>query len=359
MKSIIIIPTYNEAENIRELISEILNLKLNLDILVIDDNSPDGTAEIVEKISQKNKGIFLIKRKRKLGLGTAYSRGFKFALSKKYDFVLTMDADFSHHPRFLKRFLEVPADFDLVIGSRYIKGGKISGWEQSRHDLSKLANFITRFALGLRVKDTTSGFRRYSRKFLKNLNFKNVVSSGYAFQVEMVFLAKRLGLNVAEIPITFYERRRGQSKISGEVWRSTKILFKLFIRRRGVRQLVKFATVGFSNLIIDFGTLNLLVLTFKQSPYVSGAISSALALSWSFYWNRRWTFRSKSKEIAKEYFKFAAIGGFGTLLNYLIFSALIYYFGLWYNLAKGLAVIITTFWNFFGSKYLVFKKTND
>lgn len=356
MKSLVIIPTYNEKENIESLLWAILKEKLPLDLLVVDDNSPDGTSQIVQKIPQKKRRVFQIIRKRRLGLGSALASGFRWALQRKYNYILTMDADFSHHPRFLKNFLNANKNLDLVIGSRYIKGGKISGWEQYREDLSKVANLAARLLLGLKPRDVTSGFRRYSQRFFKNFNFKNIVSSGYAFQVEMVFLTKRLRLQTLEIPITFYERREGQSKIKGEVWRSIQILGRLFIRRRGVRQLIKFGIVGISNLIIDFGILNLAVLVLKLNVYLAGAIALILALSNSFYWNRSFTFRSRSRGVLKEYLKFAIINGLGALFNFLIFAALIYYLSLWYNLAKALSILVTWIWNFLGSKYWVFRK---
>lgn len=355
-KTLVIIPTYNERENIEKIIQAVLRQGDDLNILVVDDNSPDGTGKFVETEAKGNHKVFLLSREKKEGLGKAYMAGFEWALKRGYDFVISMDADFSHNPADILRLLNVDSKIDLVIGSRYIKGGRVEGWDFKRLINSRGANFVTRFLLGLKPKDATAGFKRYSKRFLEHLALQKLESSGYAFQVETVYQAQNNGFLVQEIPIIFTDRHLGESKIAGELWRSAKIVLKLAARRKGIRQFIKFGLVGAFNAILDFGALNILVLVFHLNVYLAGALSLTLALTSSFYWNRRFTFRSNSPKVAKEYVKFTIINGLGAFFNFLIYSAFIRYLGFWYNLAKALAVLITMFWNFLGSKYWVFRK---
>lgn len=356
-KTLIIIPTYNERENIEKIIKDVLGQDENLNVLIVDDSSPDGTGKLVETEAEKNNPkVFLLSREKKEGLGKAYLAGFEWALKHEYDFVISMDADFSHNPADIPRLLNVDSKVDLVIGSRYIKEGRVEGWDFKRLINSKGANFVTRLLLGLKPKDVTAGFKRYSKKLLKHLTLQKLESSGYAFQVETVAQAQNNGFSIQEIPIIFTDRRLGESKISGELWRSAKLVLKLASRRRGIRQFVKFGLVGAFNAVLDFGVLNILVLVFHFNVYLAGALSLTLALTSSFYWNRRFTFRSDSPRVAAEYVKFTIINGLGAFFNFLIYSALIHYLGFWYNLAKAIAVLITMFWNFLGSKYWVFRK---
>ena len=182
MKTLIIIPTYNEAENIERIIEEIFKLTLDIDILVVDDNSPDGTSKIVEEITGRDHKVSLIKRKAKMGLGTAYVAGFKYAIQKKYDYVFEMDADFSHDPKEIPNFLEKIREYDLVIGSRYIKGVNIVNWPLRRLILSYGANIYTRLITGLPVKDSTGGYKCFRRKVLESIDLDKIHSGGYAFQ---------------------------------------------------------------------------------------------------------------------------------------------------------------------------------
>ena len=238
MKTLIIIPTYNEKDTIVVLLRAINDLKITqLDVLVVDDSSPDGTGERVKAEAQLLVcPIHLLTQPTKQGLGRAYMAGFAWALARDYDYVITMDADFSHHPADIPRLLAVPKNIDLVIGSRYIPGGKVMGWNLYRQINSRGANFVTRFALGLGVKDSTAGYRRYSRRLLQSLQLQNILSSGYAFQVEMVLHALQNTFLVQEIPVTFTDRRVGESKISGELLRSARVVARLFARRIGLKK---------------------------------------------------------------------------------------------------------------------------
>jgi dolichol-phosphate mannosyltransferase len=214
----VILPTYGEAENISKLIEDIENLNLKASILVIDDSSPDGTAEIVKEKQNKYPNIMLHVRPKKSGLGTAITDGFKIYLSAQQPpkYVFTMDADYSHNPQDMPQLLATmkKCDCAIVIGSRYIKGGKIQGWPLSRKVISKTANYIARVSLGLKLKDCTSGFRCYSTKFVKEA-IENLHSHTYEIQIETVRQATLRKLNVKETPIMFVNRKRGKSKLSG------------------------------------------------------------------------------------------------------------------------------------------------
>ena len=213
----VILPTYREAENISKLIEDIENLKIDASILVIDDSSPDGTAELVAEKQKKYPNITLHVRPKKTGLGTAITDGFKIFLSEKEPpkYVFTMDADYSHNPQDIPQLLATMKECDcgIVIGSRYIKGGRIAGWPFSRKIISKTANFIARASLGLKLKDCTSGFRCYSTSFLKEA-IGNLHSHTYEIQIETVRQAALRNFNVKETPILFVNRKRGKSKLS-------------------------------------------------------------------------------------------------------------------------------------------------
>ncbi|MEW6455649.1 MAG: polyprenol monophosphomannose synthase [Acidobacteriota bacterium] len=220
MKALIIIPTYNEAENIENLIKEIFNLKIQdveLSVLVVDDNSQDGTSEIVEKLMKENKNIFLIKRERKSGLGSAYIRGFKYALEKNFDFAFEMDADFSHKPSYIPDFLNEIKNNDLVLGSRYIEEGGISNWGIIRRFISRVGNIYAKLILGIPVNDLTGGFKCFRSSVLRNLELDRISSDGYCFQIEVNYLCYRKGFKIKEIPIMFQEREKGKSKISKRI----------------------------------------------------------------------------------------------------------------------------------------------
>jgi len=220
MKPLIVIPAFNEKENILELIPEILKLNNGFHILIVNDNSTDGTGEVAEELSQKFPGVYVLHRKNKRGLGRAYIDGFKWALKNDYDPVLEMDADFSHNPKYLPKFLEKINDYDLVVGSRYHQGRiSVINWDIKRVFLSIAANIYAKIVTGVPVSDATSGFKCFRRKVLENINLDKVLSEGYSFQIEMNWRAHKAGFKIGEIPIIFYERRHGQSKLSTSIIR--------------------------------------------------------------------------------------------------------------------------------------------
>jgi len=217
MKAIVIVPTYNEAENIANLIDKIFSVDSNLNILVIDDNSPDGTAEIVKRISEKDPRVHLIQRPGKLGLGTAYIEGFKYALANGYEAIFEMDADFSHNPEDIPRFLDALEDADLVIGSRYLTGVNVINWPLRRLMLSYFANLYTRIITGMPVRDATGGYKCFRAEALKKIDLDKIKTNGYGFQIEMNFRFWAKGFRVKEIPIVFVDRRNGVSKMNKKI----------------------------------------------------------------------------------------------------------------------------------------------
>jgi len=219
MKSLVIIPTYNEKENIGKIIPLVLQQDSNIDVLVVDDGSPDGTGRIVEEFISINPRIKLIQRGEKAGLGTAYIAGFHYAMQNGYDYIFEMDSDFSHDPAYIPDFLNAIKEADLVLGSRYIKGVNVVNWPITRLLLSFYANVYARWVTGLPVKDSTGGFKCFKREVLEKIGLDNIHSNGYAFQIEMSFRAWKKGFKIKEIPIVFVDRRVGESKMSKKIVR--------------------------------------------------------------------------------------------------------------------------------------------
>jgi dolichol-phosphate mannosyltransferase len=221
---LIIIPTYNERENIGLIIPEIKALLPDAHILVVDDNSPDGTSGFVKELGAKHAGVFVLDRPKKEGLGKAYVSGFGWALARSYEFIFEMDADFSHDPKYLPDFLTAIRDNDLVIGSRYIRGVNVVNWPMSRLLLSYFGNLFARIVTGVPVLDCTAGFKCFRRKVLETIRLDKIDSSGYSFQVEVNYLVWRNKFRIAEIPIVFTDRKRGISKMSTKIIREALVL---------------------------------------------------------------------------------------------------------------------------------------
>lgn len=217
MKSIVVIPTYNEIDNIENIIREVLKSINGLNVLIVDDNSPDGTADVVKKMMTDDPRIHLILRAGKMGLGTAYCEGFQYALDRGFEAIFEMDADFSHDPADLPRFLEELENYDLVIGSRYIKGVNVVNWPLSRLLLSYGANLYTKIITGMPVKDATGGFKCFRAEKLKDIDLTSVKTNGYGFQIEMNYRMWINGARINEIPIIFIDRRSGTSKMNKSI----------------------------------------------------------------------------------------------------------------------------------------------
>lgn len=221
MKNLVIIPTYNEKENVEKMIRKVMSLDGDWHLLIVEDNSPDGTAEIVKEIIPEYPDrLFIEEREGKLGLGTAYLHGFNWGLERNYDYLCEMDCDFSHNPDDLNRLLKACLDgSDLAIGSRYTKGGKVSNWPLFRLMLSYFASWYVRMILWIGIKDTTAGFKCYHHTVLRKINFDAIAFKGYAFQICMKYAAKKHGYKVIEVPITFIDREYGESKMSTGIFK--------------------------------------------------------------------------------------------------------------------------------------------
>jgi dolichol-phosphate mannosyltransferase len=218
-KILIIIPTFNELENLPRLLPEVFSKNDGIDVLIVDDNSPDGTAAFIENEMKTNSRLHLIKRESKQGLGTAYIAGFQYALQRDYQLIFEMDADFSHDPNEIPRFIDEIKDSDLVIGSRYINGVNVINWPMRRLLLSWFANLYTRFITGMPIHDATGGYKCFRQEVLQAIDLDQVRSNGYAFQIEMNFKAWKKGFRLKEIPIIFVDRIKGKSKMSKKIVR--------------------------------------------------------------------------------------------------------------------------------------------
>ncbi len=228
---LVIIPTYNERANLPEVISKVINQPVDLEILVVDDNSPDGTGVFVAELSKNDPRIHLMSRPEKLGLGTAYVAGFKFALERNFKYIVEMDADLSHDPNEIPNLLKAIKEVDLVIGSRYVRGVNVVNWPLRRLMLSYFASMYTRFLTRIPIRDTTSGFKCFRREVLQHIELDSIRSGGYAFQVEVNWLVWKSGFRIREIPIIFVDRTVGQSKMSKKIVREAIMMVgRLFIK---------------------------------------------------------------------------------------------------------------------------------
>ncbi|MBS2213405.1 polyprenol monophosphomannose synthase [Carboxylicivirga mesophila] len=219
-RNLVIIPTYNEKENIEAIIAAVFSLPRRFEVLIIDDNSPDGTAGIVKQLMQQHEGqLHILERAGKLGLGTAYITGFKWAVEQGYDYIFEMDADFSHPPKDLISLHDACLNgADLAIGSRYISGVNVVNWPMGRVLMSYFASVYVRFITGMKIMDTTAGFKCYTRKVLETIDLDNIKLKGYSFQIEMKFTTWKFGFNIVEVPIVFTDRTQGTSKMSGGIF---------------------------------------------------------------------------------------------------------------------------------------------
>jgi len=230
MKALVIIPTYNERENLPELLRQIFAENLPLEVLIIDDNSPDGTGAVADQLSASDSRVHVMHRPGKMGLGSAYVAGFRYALERDYDAVFEMDADFSHNPDSLPQFLRELENADLVVGSRYLHGVTVVNWPLKRLILSYGANVYSRIITGIPIKDLTGGFKCFRRQVLESLDLSRVRSDGYGFQIEINYKAWRKGFRIREIPILFVDRRAGESKMNRRiVWEAAWMVWRLRI----------------------------------------------------------------------------------------------------------------------------------
>ena len=238
MKILIIIPTFNESKTIKKIVDKIFFIDSEYDILIVDDNSPDRTDLIIEELQEKYTNLYLIKREDKLGLGTAYCEGFKWAIEKKYLKVIQIDADMSHNPRDIPKLLKKSEEYDLVIGSRYVAGINVVNWPLRRLMLSYFANIYSKVITGMPIKDSTAGFKCFNIEVLKSINLDKIKSSGYSFQIEMNFITWLKKWKINEIPVIFHDRRVGESKMSKRIIFEA-IFMVPFLRFKKILRLIK------------------------------------------------------------------------------------------------------------------------
>ncbi len=241
MKTLIVIPTYDEKDNVGPIAEAVFSNLPDAHILFVDDNSPDGTGDILDKMSAENSAVQVMHNEKKAGLGRAYIGGFKWALERDYELIFEMDADFSHDPNELPNFVKAAENADLVLGSRYVDGIRITNWPISRLILSKSASLYVRFITGIPATDPTGGYKCYRRKILETIDLDAIVSNGYSFQVEMSYTTWMQGFSLTDIPITFVDRRAGYSKMSGgifkeAIWLVWKLALKNKFRRKPLKK---------------------------------------------------------------------------------------------------------------------------
>jgi len=232
LKVLVIMPTFNEAGNIHNAVTKLFEHNTDVDLLIVDDSSPDGTGQLADQLAKSNKRISVLHRAGKEGLGAAYIAGFRWAFERGYDYLVEMDADGSHRPEDLPKLLAVCENFDLVIGSRYVRGGKTRNWPFYRQWLSRGGNIYARIMLGSKLNDMTAGFRVFNAEFLKKFDFESINARGYSFQIEMAYRTIRSGGRAAEVPITFVEREIGVSKMSTNIVTEALLLMTKFGLRR-------------------------------------------------------------------------------------------------------------------------------
>jgi dolichol-phosphate mannosyltransferase len=235
-QTLIVVPTYNERENLPALVQRLLSLPVPLDLLVVDDNSPDGTGKLADELAAKHPMIHVLHRPEKNGLGRAYLAGFKWALERGYEFIFEMDGDFSHNPDDIPKFLEAARDADLVLGSRYVNGIRIINWPLQRLMLSKFAATYVQIITGMPLTDPTGGYKCFRRRALEAINLDAVRSNGYSFQIEVTHKIWRQGLNVVEVPIIFTDRFLGKSKMTGKIVREALIMVWRLLFQNGLRR---------------------------------------------------------------------------------------------------------------------------
>ena len=235
-KAVVVIPTFNERENIESLVECLLSSSEGVDVLIVDDNSPDGTGEIADRLSEVHSGVHVLHRQKKNGLGRAYCEGFSWALDRHYEFLLEMDGDFSHNPKDVARFVEAAKGADLVIGSRYRNGIRVINWPLNRLVLSLSAAKYVQLITGMPFTDPTGGFKCFKRSTLEAIDLSQIKSNGYSFQIELTHQVWRRGLNVMEIPIIFTDRFQGNSKMSKDIIREALVVVWQLLFRNGLRR---------------------------------------------------------------------------------------------------------------------------
>ncbi|MDR2795589.1 MAG: glycosyltransferase family 2 protein [Spirochaetaceae bacterium] len=378
MKLLIAIPTYNEAENIERFIKAVfdslqtagpvdgnVNRAGEAAVIVIDDNSPDGTADIVEKLVPQYPGrLHLLKRPGKLGLGTAYLAAFDWGLSLGYDVFLEMDADFSHNPSYIPAMLKEIETHDVVIGSRNVSGGCVEGWSALRTFISKGGSLYARLVLGCDIKDLTGGFNMWTKAALERINLSGIISKGYSFQVEMKFRAYSAGCRIKEIPIIFVDRKMGKSKMSKKIFVEALLnmwkIKKIIGADSGIDQFIKFVVTGalgtVTNLLIFFLCADI----FNLHEIPVSIFCFLIAASQNYVINHRWSFRQNTAREAlsfKKWLEFTGASLLGLTVNIVVMKAVLSNFAPSFKvIAQACGIAAGMVINFILSKLFVFRK---
>jgi dolichol-phosphate mannosyltransferase len=364
---LIIIPTYNEIENIVSLVEEVFSRVPNTHILVVDDNSPDGTAAAVEKIAVNKPELYILKRGGKQGLASAYIDGFKWGIPRGYDIFLEMDADFSHNPEYIPEMLEQIKTYDVVIGSRNIKGGAVDGWSALRNMISKGGSLYSRIVLSCPIMDLTGGFNMWRKSALDKVGLDGIISKGYSFQVEMKSKAYHYGCTVKEIPILFPDRKHGSSKMSKKIFLEALVNMWKIKKEMGINnaidQFLKFAITGglgtVTNLFIFYLCVDLAKMW--EIPVSIGCFM--IAATQNYIINNKWSFRQKDyaeKLSFKKWLLFICGSLLGLAINIIVMSFIIKHFNLpWKFIAQACGIAAGMVFNFTVSKLIIFKKRKN
>ena len=359
-KTLVVVPTFNERENIGTLIDGLFLQPAPVDVLVVDDASPDGTAEVVRE-RQAHYGSerlqLTVRKEGKAGRGSACLHGFALARERGYGAAIEMDADLSHDPKDIPRLIEKLSEADVVIGSKYVPGGKVVGWEWYRKYLSRGANFYAKLILQMPIRDFTNGYRCYGPKALAILPSLEIEGKGFTVIPQMSYQLWKRGMRFAEIPIVFTNRRRGVSNMS---FREMRESFLAILRIRShtlhlhTLQLFKFGVTGVTNTFVDIGLLVLFVEVVHLPLLFANPVADILAISNAFLMNKLWTFRNGETQYVSQYGKFIAVYGTSLLLSNGMMWLFVGRMGIWYIPAKLMAVPLCAVWNYLWMHFQVF-----
>ncbi|MFH8252676.1 glycosyltransferase [Microbacterium sp. B2969] len=343
--TLVVIPTYNELDNLPDIIARVHAAVPDAEVLVVDDASPDGTGDLADRLAAADPRINVLHRADKEGLGAAYRAGFAWGLARDYDRLVEMDADGSHDPAHLPALLAALAHADVALGSRWVEGGRTEGWPLSRRLLSRGGSAYARFMLGLSERDVTGGYRAYRAGALRAIDPGRIDSQGYSFQIEMLWRASTTGQRVVEVPITFVERVHGASKMSSRIVIEAMARVTTWgLQRPLVHQILAFLVVGGVGFVVDVATFNLLRLTVLSPDHVHGgaliakAVSTTLAIAANWIGNRYWTFRDRRRtDVAREGIEFLLASALGGLVALFTLGVSHYVLGLRTPLADNIS----------------------
>lgn len=363
MRALVVIPTFNESKNIPILIHQIMELSQSVDVLVVDDDSPDGTADAVRDAQQKygNERLQLLVRKEgKSGRGSACIAGLLYAREHNYDAAIEMDADHSHHPQYIPTLLSGLQKADVAIASRKVRGAKVVGWKWYRHCISFLAHWYIRIILLLPIRDVTNGFRCYGKRALAHIPDLHIDGIGFSVIPQISYQLYKRGMTFTEIPIEFRDRLHGSSNMGiNEIFESFIAIFMIRSRRLYVHmlQLVKFGMTGIINGITDLGLLTIFVEIIRMPVRIAVPLAGLIALTNAFLINKAWTFRCKNKQYVRQYGMFLAVYGASFVLGAWLTIFLVETLNVWYLLARILIIPLAAIWNYSLLHLIVFRRT--